>query len=475
MRTRGTPFRRASVVLPTVVCAIVIFLASADRLFTIRTGAVNVRFAAVVLFVASVVFAVTRARKSTDDIRALTIAWLPFVAMYALAAATSEATVPGMLKLGWFAFDFFVAFAAIALFDARDVARGYFLSYLVVASIIAIDFVSGFTRGTHYMIGYAQENNMVPGMLLFRPHAFYYEPSFAAGGLAFAWALALTRMRSAAPKLASALVVVGAIALLVMTSRTGWIFALVAAGAVLAFRYQERSLRLSSMARASIPILLSAGVLAGVIAFSDKRDAFGALVGQLGFAQAFERVCPLIADHFTVQCLSGDARREYLGEGQPFNADETTEGVRLVALRTTVATIAQHPWLGVGIGHGSDRFIAPPAVANLWLEVALEGGLMSLGAFAFGITFTLWRWGLVEARSRDIMIVLALWLLIVWQFSQTFPRLDLWIAFWVVLAWTRRDSQLARVDPPGLREPAQGPQQSCPPPAIGCAAHSSLH
>ena len=47
--------------------------------------------------------------------------------------------------------------------------------------------MSGFTRGTDYMIGYAQENNMVSGMLLYRPHAFYYEPSFAAGGLALAW------------------------------------------------------------------------------------------------------------------------------------------------------------------------------------------------------------------------------------------------------------------------------------------------
>ncbi|HEY6598109.1 MAG TPA: hypothetical protein VIZ30_02305, partial [Pseudomonadales bacterium] len=295
MKTRTTPFHRASVALPTVVCAIIFFLASADKLFTIRTNAVNVRFAAVVLLVAAAVFAVTRGRKSNDDIRALTIAWLPFAAMYALAAATSEAPAPGMLKLGWFAFDFSVAFAAIALFDVRDVARGYFLSYLVVASIIAIDFVSGFTRGTDYMIGYAQLNNMVPGMLLFRPHAFYYEPSFAAGGLAFAWALALTRMRDASPKLAYALVVIGAIALVVMTSRIGWLFASVAAGAVLAFRYRERSLRLSSLARASIPIVLIASVLAGVIAGSDKRDAFGALVGRLGFAQAFERVCPLIA------------------------------------------------------------------------------------------------------------------------------------------------------------------------------------
>ena len=121
-----------------------------------------------------------------------------------------------------------------------------------------------------------------------------------------------------------------------------------------------------------------------------------------------------------------------------------------------MATIAQHPWLGVGVARGSDRFIAPPTVADLWLEVALEGGLTTLVAFAFGVMFTSWRWGVFEARNRDIMFVLALWLFIVWQFSQTFPRLDLWIAFWVVLVWTRRGSQLGRVDP-GSGRPSNTP------------------
>jgi len=449
-----TLFRRVSVASPTVICAIVFFLASADRRFTIRTDAVNVRFAAVALLVACAVFAVTRWRESNDDIRALTIAWLPFVAMYAIAAATSQAPAPGMLKLGWFAFNFVGAFAVTALFDVRDVGRGYFLSYLVIASIIAIDFVTGFTRGSDHMIGYGQLNDMVPDMLLFRPHAFYYEPSYAASGLAFAWALALTRMRDAAPKLASALVVIGAVALVVMTSRIGWLYAAVAAAAILVFRYRERTLGLSSLARASIPMVLIASVLAGVIAFSDKRDAIGGLFGRLGFAQAFERVCPLIAEQFAadIGCLSGDARRKFLGEGQPFDAGETSEGSRLVGLRTAVATIAQHPWLGAGVSRGRDRFIAAPAVANLWLEVAVESGLISLAAFAFGVIFTSWRWGMFEARHRDIMIVFSLWLLIVWQFIQTFPRLDLWIAFWVVLVWTRRGSHLAA--PPSTGVPS---------------------
>ena len=80
------------------------------------------------------------------------------------------------------------------------------------------------------------------------------------------------------------------------------------------------------------------------------------------------------------------------------------------------------------------------------VEIALEGGLLALIAFTFGVMFTLWRWGAFDARNRDIMIMLALWLLIVWQFVQTFPRLDLWIAFWVVLVWTRRSSRVGSAE-----------------------------
>jgi len=391
-----------------------------------------------------VAWILTRARKSGDDIRALSIGWLPFIALYALAAATSDIPAPATLKVAWFAFNLIVTYAAIAIFDARDVARGYFQAYLVIALIITIDFVAGFTRGPDYMIGYGQANDMVPGMLLFRPHAFYYEPSFAASGLALAWALALTRMREAAPKVATALAVVGAIALLVMTSRTGWLYAVVAGSAVLVFRVCARwPAPRVSLTHAAIAGVVGVALLLAILGSPDKREAIGGLLERLGFAQAFERVCPRVAEQFALdlRCLSGDERRRFLGEGQPFDPDETAEGLRLVALRTTVATISQHPWLGVGVNRGSDRFIASPAVANLWLEVALEGGVASLLAFAFGMTYTMWRWHVFEPRHRDIMIVLAIWLLIAWQFIETFPRLDLWIAFWVVLVWTRRGAE----------------------------------
>jgi hypothetical protein len=114
-------------------------------------------------------------------------------------------------------------------------------------------------------------------------------------------------------------------------------------------------------------------------------------------------------------------------------------------MRTALATVADYPSLGVGAGPGSNRLIAPPAAPNLWLEIALDGGLAALVAFGFGIAYTLYRWRAFKPQHRDILIVLLLWLCVAWQFIGTFPRLDLWIAFWVALAWMRGETNGNRV------------------------------
>jgi len=193
-----------------------------------------------------------------------------------------------------------------------------------------------------------------------------------------------------------------------------------------------------------VPAVVFIALVFIVLGLSSNREAIGDLFGRLGFSQTVERICPRIAEQFSLNlaCMSDDERRQFFAEGQPTNPDETTEGLRLMALRNAVANIAQHPWLGVGVGRGSDHFIASPVVHNLWLEVAHEGGLMALLAFAFGIGCTLSRWRAFERHHRDIMIALALWFLIAWQFIETFPRLDLWVAFWVVLVWARRESDV---------------------------------
>lgn len=445
-----TLLRNPSSAVATATCAVVIFLSSADQVFTVHVLSMNVRFANFALLACLVAWFVTRAHQARNEARWLALGWLPFIAVYALAAATSAHWLPTMVKLGWFAFSFFAAYAWTTLFDHRDVTRAYFLSYLGIAAIIVVDFVNGFSRGPDHMIGFGQATDMVNGMVVYRPHAFYYEPSFAASSLALAWALAMTRMRDAGPNVATALAVAGGVALLVMASRTGWLFATIAALALLVFHARSpQPSRRTERWRAAIPAALGAALLIAVLAASGQHDAFHGLLGRLGFAQAFERVCPRLAEQYAVdlRCLSGEERRKFFGEGQPIDPDETTEGLRLAAMRTALATVAVYPSLGVGARPGSNRLIAPPAVPNLWLEIALEGGLAALVAFGFGIAYTLYRWQAFEPQHRGTLIVLVLWLCVAWQFIATFPRLDLWIAFWVALAWMRGETNGNRVVP----------------------------
>jgi len=438
---------RMSPAVATAVCAVVFFLASADKLFTLHVPSVNVRYANFALVVALLAWIVRRARHIDGDARWLAFAWLPFVVTYGVAAVTSAHWVSATVKLGWFAFSFIAAYAWTTFFDGRDVARAYFLSYLAVAAIIVIDFVNGFSLGPGHMIGFGQVNDMVDGTVVFRPHAFYYEPSFAASSLGLAWALAMTPMRDAAPRLALALVVAGAIALVVMTSRTGWLFAAVAAVAILVFNARSRhSFGRKEVRRLAGLAAAGAALLFAVIAASGHPDAFEGLLGRLGVVQAFQRVCPLLAERYSIDlnCLSSDERRRLLGESQ-VDPDETTEGSRLAALRAAAATVARHPLLGVGAYPGEHHLIAPPIAPNMWLEIGVDGGLLSLLAFAFGIACTLYRWRAFEPRHRSILIVLVLWLCVAWQFIATFPRLDLWIAFWAVLAWMRAQPDEKRV------------------------------
>ena len=107
-------------------CAIVFFIASADRLFSIRTDAVNVRLAAVVLLLAFAVFAVTRGRKSKRRHSGAGHRMASVPRDIRTCCGDLGSYLSGALKLGWFVFDFLVAFATIALFDVRDIARGYF-------------------------------------------------------------------------------------------------------------------------------------------------------------------------------------------------------------------------------------------------------------------------------------------------------------------------------------------------------------
>jgi hypothetical protein len=106
----------------------------------------------------------------------------------------------------------------------------------------------------------------------------------------------MTRMREAAPQVASALVIIGGVALLVMTSRTGWLYAALAAIALTVLRAGVHPASLITLVRrAGPPVLLAGSLLAAALVLSGNRAAFEALTQRVGFSQAIERVGPILA------------------------------------------------------------------------------------------------------------------------------------------------------------------------------------
>ncbi|MEX2179195.1 MAG: O-antigen ligase family protein [Gemmatimonadaceae bacterium] len=120
--------------------------------------------------------------------------------------------------------------------------------------------------------------------------------------------------------------------------------------------------------------------------------------------------------------------------GQP-----TSEGIRLRNARSAASSIAERPLLGSGVMVGTDRAIGTRTF-NTWLEVAVEAGLLGLAAFAFAILMTL-RWASARAGPA-VALASTAWLIhlvVNLNFTQTFPRLDYWLWFFLY-ARLARDS-----------------------------------
>ncbi|HVE48322.1 MAG TPA: O-antigen ligase family protein [Casimicrobiaceae bacterium] len=425
--------------LATLVCAIAIFLATADQAFGTRLLGINLRVANVILGLALVAWLV-RHRGPRNEVSSLLVAWTPFIIVFALAALLSPHPALGAVKLGWFAFNFFAAYAFVCLFRPTESTRGFFAAFVAVSAIVAIDFLIGFTRGPSAMIGFGQPNDLVPGTILYRPHAFYYEPSYAASGIALAWALALTRMAVVAPALATVLVGLGLVALAATLSRTGWLYAVVTAIAllILSRRAAIDALR-EHRKRVIAALAIIVAVAITMLAPEANRARASALLRTLGVSQTFERICPIVRDTFSASlaCLSDEARKRVMTRPSDIVPEQTGEGQRITQLRESVARIAANPLLGHGVTPGRTRLIEP-VTSNVWLEIATEGGLLSATAFAFGLVMTMIRWRAFEGPNRSIAVALILYFVVAWPFLQTFPRLDTWVALWIALAFAAR-------------------------------------
>lgn len=428
---------------PVIACAALFFLGTADQFFAVRVHGVTLRLAQLALCIAIIVWWRTKAMAFPENHRRLLIAWAPFFCIFLLVSALSADPLPGLLKLAWFAFNFLGAYAWSQLFWRRDLVLGYFSAYFLVAAVIVFDFFIGFGGGSEHMIGYAQPTYGVPGREgWFRPHAFYYEPSYAAAGLGLAWALALTTLYVHAPKTSAALVILGITALATTFSRTGWVYALIAMVAISAVG--GRSLRLSLRRRAVYLGICGLALLALVLFLVPEQSRGGVrtLLRALGVSQTIERICPIIDARFPsldIDCLEGVERARALPFNRPDEPPEqTSEGSRLLSWETTFGRIQAHPWVGEGVVRSADRLISP-TVPNTWLEIGVEGGVFALMAFVWGLAVTIYQWDGLRWENRAVGVALLLYFLVIWQFIQTFPRLDQWLSFWMALAVIRAE------------------------------------
>ena len=287
------------------------------------------------------------------------------------------------------------------------------------------------------MIGYAQPTYGVPRHEgWFRPHAFYYEPSYAAAGLGLAWALALTPLYVYAPKTSAAVVLGGSAALVMTFSRTGWIYALIAVVAIVAVG--GNGLRISLRRRVVYLGACGLALLALVLILMPEHSRGGVrtLMRALGVSATVERVCPIVNKWFPswdLQCLEGEERARAL----PFNRpgvppERTSEGSRLMALKGTLERIEAHPFAGEGVVRRADRIVSP-TVPNTWLEIAVEGGVFALIAFLWGLVATTYGWQGLRRENLAVGVAVLLYFLVSWSFIQTFPRLDQWLSFWMAL------------------------------------------
>jgi hypothetical protein len=320
------------------VCASLFFLGSADQFFAVRVQGITLRLAQVVLCAALVVWWQTKRKDSPEDNRRLLIAWAPFLGVFLLATLLSADPLPGLLKLAWFGFNFLGAYAWCRLFEHEDLVRGYFSAYLLVAAVIVFDFLIGFGGGPAHMIGYAQPTYGVPRHEgWFRPHAFYYEPSYAAAGLGLAWALALTPLYVYAPKTSAAVVLGGGAALVMTFSRTGC--------ADRGRRYRRR--RRKRLADLVAPQGRLSGCLRSRVAGARADPNAGAQPrwradAHAGARRKRDRRTSLsdrqrVVPSWDLQCLEGEERARAL----PFNRpgvppERTSEGSRLMALKAPV-------------------------------------------------------------------------------------------------------------------------------------------
>lgn len=501
--------------------AALFFLGSADKVFATRLFGMNFRWAQLLIIVGVLATLPSFIRRLASDnarppprLVPIVAAWSAFFGCYALSAILSPAPSQTLVKLCWGIFNIGGAIV-LCLHAGRQslaaVRTGLALACIGISTVIWIDALGLYWfLGDAPLLGLAQASAFEDRILL-RPHAFYYEPSYAGAWLGLAIPATLLALDALPLWVRSVAGGVSASAAVLATSRTGLLSVAAAFFLIGLFSLIRRETKLLKTTLGSLGV----AVVATAIFFvpSSTHSFSGLLTKQLGFEATLKRLQPSEDDvlrALTAQNSRGDQaggggddeilppfspENEQQSEpmqpldaglepvrpldvqtqpiqpvaGQPelqpvpYRPPNTSEGYRIQSYLRALEIWKRHPVLGAGTSLDPDgeSFIRPIAI-NTWLEVLVESGLVGFLAFVFALAVSI-RSALSGASSRAIILVSAALFahfVINLNLTQTFPRLDYWLVFFAALSLTSATRPAAASD--SIQAPEQAEETNRP-------------
>jgi hypothetical protein len=417
----------------TFFFAVLYFLCGADLFFATRVNGFNFRWGQLLLLLAAIpagfdFIKSLREKNISGDLRPkILMGWLPFFVVYGLAALFSATPFLTGIKWGWGLFN--IGLAALVCLQPRrneTIEKGFawgilataILLWLQALALYALPFLTlvhdqgegspSVVSFCSIFLGYAQSSFNFNGLAIFRPHAFYYEPSYVGAALSFALFLLIfldlkrkTRGMGFFPAIALS-------SILLCSSRTGILSVVLFLSLV--FYFSRRNPDLSLLGKSLTRALLVSLILIGAFClFPLGRQYVEFISGPLG-ADSYMRL----------------------------HKKNSSEQGRLENMRESLRLISEHPLLGNGVTK-----IVPANTEGLsqfsgvtWFEIGLESGILGMAAFLFAVLANM-RLAWDKAPPSLLRnLVLSAWIVhfgFQLFFSQTFPRLDYWLLFFLSL------------------------------------------